>query len=168
MPTSRDWARAFAIQASADLQARRALTAHPDLPPCQELHFLQMACEKVAKAHLYFQGSPPPDIQSSHGHTRKQLPVILRQTYNQQKGSRENTWLFPQIRHLANEIALLHPQVDDGGARPDNCEYPWVDAQGQVIAPVQHPFAGLALAKEQGGREFLKLLELAVAELTSR
>lgn len=168
MPSSRDWARAFAVQASVDLQARRILAQQPDLPPCQELHFLQMACEKLAKAHRYFHGSPPPDIQASHAHGRKQIPIILREIYLRERGRRENSWLFPEIRRLAHEIALLHPQVDDGGARPDNCEYPWVDVQEQVRTPAEYDCPNLALAKSQAGREFLKLLELAVVEVLSR
>jgi hypothetical protein len=164
MPGARDWARAFAVQAKADMQAREALIQHADLPLCQELHFLQMACEKLAKAHLYLQGSRSEDIQSSHGFGRKQIPLILREIYLRKRGRRENTWLFPEIRRLANEIALLHPQVNDGGARPDNCEYPWVDAQDQLHTPAEHDFGNLALAKTQAGREFMKLLKLAIDE----
>src|SRR5271157_4632424 len=44
------WSRAYARQAQADLEAREALLGAP-APACQHLHFLQMACEKIAKAH---------------------------------------------------------------------------------------------------------------------
>jgi hypothetical protein len=35
---------------------------------------------------------------------------------------------------LCREIDLLHPQVDDGGRRPDNVEYPW-----PALAPTKIP-----------------------------
>jgi hypothetical protein len=168
MPSGRDWARAFAVQADADLKARESLAAHTELPPCQELHFLQMACEKLAKAHLYYSGNPPADIQSSHGHTAKQLPAILRETHRRLKRARLEHWLDEEVRHLAAEISRLHPQVDGGGTRPDNCEYPWTDAQGKVVAPAEHAFSNLALAKSYAGRELLKLLRLAAAEIIER
>ncbi len=45
-----DWSRAYARQAQADLDAREALL-NAEVPACQHLHFLRMACEKIARAH---------------------------------------------------------------------------------------------------------------------
>lgn len=46
----------------------------------QKLHFLQMACEKVCKAHLCLQpGADPKDYQSSHAYTAKNLGIIVKQ-----------------------------------------------------------------------------------------
>lgn len=61
---------------------------------------------------------------------------------------------------MAREIELLAPAVDDGGRRPDNCEYPW-EAGSQVVVPAQHRFHGLSVLKSPTGSEFLKLLRLA-------
>lgn len=127
MANASEWRDAFARQARADWRSREVLLTEPELPASQELHFLQMACEKLAKAQRYQSGADPQDIQSSHAHTRTQLPIILRETYQRYQGGRANAWLTGEFRRIANEIALLHPSIDSGGARPDNCEYPWED-----------------------------------------
>ncbi len=41
-----------------------------------------------------------------------------------------------EIRELCREVDLLHPSIDDGGRRPDNCEYPWLRVSGGEIVPV--------------------------------
>jgi hypothetical protein len=52
------WSRAYARQAQADLEARVALLGAM-VPACQHLHFLQIACEKIAKAHRCLGGADP-------------------------------------------------------------------------------------------------------------
>jgi len=171
MAGNREWMKAFARQAQVDLLAREALIAQGQafgLPPCQELHFLQMACEKLSKAHLYSTSNPPDDVQSSHRHTSTQIPIIIREIHVREGGRRGDTWFPDEIRRLAREIALLHPQVDGGGTRPDNCEYPWEDVQGNVHTPADEAFPQLDLARSQGGRRFLKLLRMAIEEAVSR
>jgi hypothetical protein len=44
-----EWRVAYAKQALADLLARERLLEHSDVPECHQLHFLQMACEKLCK-----------------------------------------------------------------------------------------------------------------------
>lgn len=48
-----EWARAFLRQASSDLAVYDLLERQPqqEFPRCHSLHYLQMACEKVAKAY---------------------------------------------------------------------------------------------------------------------
>jgi hypothetical protein len=58
MATPDEWGRAYARQAKADLDAWDHLQGSI-LPECQKLHFMQMACEKLAKAHLCKAGTPP-------------------------------------------------------------------------------------------------------------
>ena len=72
-----EWGRAFAAQARADLGAYFRLAA-TDLPECQKLHFLQMACETLAKAYLCHNGSDPSDVQKSHAYAASVLPPLLR------------------------------------------------------------------------------------------
>ncbi|MCZ7646608.1 MAG: hypothetical protein M5U26_15195 [Planctomycetota bacterium] len=70
---------------SGDLDAYGVLADHPKLPECQHLHFLQMAREKLCKAHLYNIGSAQPGaLDSSHAYVEKQLPVILRIQYDRE------------------------------------------------------------------------------------
>jgi hypothetical protein len=61
-PTSDDWGAAYAKQALADFDGWNELQANPAIASCQKLHFLQMACEQLCKAHLCKQpGADPKD-----------------------------------------------------------------------------------------------------------
>jgi hypothetical protein len=46
-----EFAAAFFAQARSDWQTYEYLTRAPGLPRCHPLHYLQMACEKLAKAY---------------------------------------------------------------------------------------------------------------------
>ena len=46
-----DWASAFLRQGASDLTVHELLAARDELPLCHALHYLQMACEKIAKAY---------------------------------------------------------------------------------------------------------------------
>ncbi|HLQ44387.1 MAG TPA: hypothetical protein VK137_06650, partial [Planctomycetaceae bacterium] len=70
-----------------------------------------------------------------------------------------------QARRLFREIELLHPQVSDGGRRPDNCEYPWDDGAGRILVPAEHHFEALRLVDQQGGPQILKIVEAAINDL---
>src|SRR5689334_9433364 len=132
MSSNRDWAIAFAKQARADFITYQELCKITRLPECQRLHFLQMTCEKLTKAYLYYKGSIPGNIQSSHAQIAHHLPAVLRDTYIRLEGRLPNGSLFKQIRQLTREIELLAPTVMDGGNRPDNCEYPWEDSKSKI------------------------------------
>ena len=66
----------------------------------------------------------------------------------------------------AERSSLLAPAVDDGGRRPDNCEYPWEDDGGILHVPAEHGFPSLdTLHKHRAGSTFLKIVTVAAAEL---
>src|SRR5690348_2386737 len=84
MPTNQEWSQAFARQARADFDTWYALQNYLSIPDdvrspprCQKLHFLQMACEKLAKAHLLRAGSALSDLETSHAYIAKHLPLIV-------------------------------------------------------------------------------------------
>jgi len=160
------WRVAFAKQAQADLDARDFLVSSPQLSSCHQLHFLQMACEKLCKAHLCRHGSDPAEIQSSHAYIASVLPSIARQhlarTARQIPKSRSR--VLGAIRKLARRIELLAPAVDAGGRHPANCEYPWETADGSIAVPAEFNFR-FDLLYEEGGRHLLKILRVAVREL---
>jgi hypothetical protein len=132
----------------------------------QHLHFLQMACEKLCKAHLCGAGSDPKDLQSSHAYIAKVLPIIVRGELARD-GSGKTRWALQPIRHLAREIELLAPAVGDAGRRPDNCEYPWEDAAAPDIVhvPAEHDFSHVKMLYEPAGRLLLKLVTRAIERL---
>jgi hypothetical protein len=70
-------------------------------------------------------------------------------------------WVLTHVRHLANEIEVLNPSVDRGGSRRDNCEYPWMSGD-RILSPLDHSFAPSRLVDTPAGRNFLKLLRLAI------
>src|SRR4051812_46002265 len=95
-----DWSRAYAVQALSDLQARDILIKG-EADECHQLHFLQMACEKLCKAHQCDHGTNPKDLQKSHAHIAKTLPIIVR---NHAGLDRNLGWLSERAKHLAREI----------------------------------------------------------------
>ena len=72
MATGEAWSIAYARQASADLDTYEFMQDGP-VPECHKLQFLQMACEKLVKAHLCGTGTPPASLQASHGYVSTQL-----------------------------------------------------------------------------------------------
>lgn len=161
------WRVAYAKQALADLLAREKLLEHPDLPDCQQLHLLQMACEKLCKAYLCGQGVDPETLRTSHAYISGPLPIMARQqfTMESRKVHADRTWVIQALRVLARKIELLAPAVDNAGRQPANCEYPWAGPDGTVRLPAEYNF-GLNLLHEKAGRLLLKVLYAAARELT--
>ena len=144
--TPDNWGAAYAKQALADIKVWDELQGNTGIPSCQKLHFLQMACEKLCKAHLCKQpGADPKTYQSSHAYTAKNLGIIIRQQISlAPKPPKNAKFLLAHCNHLAREIELLHPSVEAGGNRPDNCEYPW-EQGGKVYVPAEWSFSALNL-----------------------
>ena len=63
------------------------------------------------------------------------------------------------------EIELLSPSVNRV-MRPDNCEYPWADAAGNLHVPVDWTFAPSSLLEKEAGRLFLKLIRQSLERFT--
>ena len=162
------WPTAFALQAKADLDARDWLLENQRLPRCHELHFLQMACEKICKAYLMARpGADAISLQKSHAYVAKNLPLIARQFLAQGGGrSTRRSHLLGSIRSLAQQIERLAPANDSGGTSPSNCEYPWFGPGGRILVPAQHNF-GLNLLYERSGVTLLKILRSAAGRLST-
>ena len=166
MSTPEEWARAYARQAGADLDTWELLQEMEPVPDCHRLLFLQMSCEKLAKAHLCGSGSDPRDLQTSHAYIAKNLHLIVRQeAVESGLKSRRVALIVRHAKHLAYEIELLAPAVRRGGQRPDNCEYPWEDAAGRLHLPLDWSFTSAELAAVPAGRSFLKLVRAAIRRL---
>jgi hypothetical protein len=163
------WAKAFWWQAESDLAVFDVLTAPAQrvLPRCHSLHYLQMACEKIAKA--YRARDTAAELHGDNGLLRRHVgfekfmnSFLLSPQVQSEYESR--TGQFQQVakavRALAREVEQLAPAVDNA-ATPENTEYPW--AQGDtVVAPRDYDYSRLSLLAEPGGRTFLKLIRLAV------
>jgi hypothetical protein len=158
------WSRAFARQANADARTWDRIQRDDTIPECHKLLFLQMACEKLVKAHLCQAGSKPADLQKSHAYVNKNLPIILSQELAASRFRPEAVRLTERhIKHLSQEIELLAPAVKRGGRRRDNCEYPWEDAAGSIHVPLDWTFVPSQLVAVPAGLLFLKLVRQAIA-----
>ena len=157
-----EWSRAYARQANADF-ASYQLMQTPNKFECQRLQFLQMACEKLAKAHLCGAGADPAQVRTSHAWIAKTLPVILKQTAVSLSfsGVRASEALRA-ARQISAEIELLAPAVTRNEQRPDNCEYPWEDETGKLHSPLDWSFAPSELLMRPSGRTVLKLIRIAM------
>ena len=131
---------------------------------CHRLHYLQMACEKIAKAYrLRDPVSFSPDDLYSHVVFSKFIVIFLksvpvRSRYRVQEAKRRQMERY--ARTLALEIEKLAPAVDREQT-PENAEYPWIIGD-TVFAPCLHRYPVSRLLGEQGGRDILKLIEIAI------
>ena len=161
----RPWSVAFARQACSDFDAREQLLRSGQLPQCHQLHYLQMAMEKTAKAHLVEGGSDPIAVQASHAYIAKVVPIIVREALARLPGY-GSQWVVHAVRTLARRIELLHPQIDDAGTVPSNCEYSWSDTAGQVLVPAQYDF-NLNLHAEKAAITMIKEVRARAIELAT-
>jgi len=170
MSTKDEWRKGYAMQSQADFNMLEFVQKNKEINKlvfeCHKLQFLQMACEKLCKAHLIESGTPPSGVKSSHGYVAKPLPRILQHQF-EVLGNKLGVWskIDRHIRHLAEEIELLNPAIQRDGKRPDNCEYPWEDDQKTVHSPLRWAFNLSRLLTLPSGRTFLKLLRMAINDL---
>lgn len=133
---------------------------------CHRLHYLQMACEKIAKAYrLRDPVSFNPDDLYSHAVFSKFVVGFLKSTptknrYRSQDSKRRQMDRYAKL--LAGEIERLAPAVDREN-RPDNVEYPWMAGE-TIFIPCRHTYPISRHLGEQGGRDILKLIEIAIKD----
>jgi hypothetical protein len=153
------WSGAFLRQAQSDLDAYEVLFV-TSLPSCHRLHYLQMWLEKLCKAYLWSAATTEinlPEFRTSHNVIAKVLPALIREHWRSVGYVSEPD--FRQIRALCREVDRLHPQLDDGGARPDNGEYPWAvfrDGTALVVAPADEAFKIADRISNHVGRQVMK------------
>lgn len=157
------FAEAFIAQARSDWAVYEILAVQRDVEPCHRLHYLQMVCEKVAKAYRLRDTTAPVDnIVSRHsGFAKFVAPffiAVLKDEYRNREAQLRQ--LLRQARAIAREIEKLAPAIDRLAA-PENAEYPW-ERDGQVTAPCSYGFPSLDLLRQAGGRAFLNLVERAL------
>jgi hypothetical protein len=159
-------AQAFLIQARSDFEVYQQLQMQNSIPDCHWLHYLQMSCEKLAKAYRANAGEDFQTVSKSHVGFSKFAGPMYRQYSARYLGKaiRDNA---PQIRNiisLAREIELLQPSIDRD-LRPDNCEYPWPDSSGNIVSPVQYKFDLVRQLREPSGKSFLKFVAVSLNDL---
>jgi hypothetical protein len=143
----RAYADAFIAQARSDWRVHRILAERQDVSRCHELHYLQMVCEKLAKAYrLRDTKSPVDELVSKHsGFSKFVGPFFTAVLKDEYRGKdKQLQGLIYRSRKLVHEIEKLAPAIDRLAA-PENAEYPW-ERDGGVTAPCDFEFPGAAEA----------------------
>ncbi len=157
-----EFAAAFYGQALSDWRVYDQLTKL-GLPRCHELHYLQMACEKLAKAYrLRNVASDVDEVMTHHVGFEHFINAYLRSPsiVSEYEGQyARHQAICKTSATLAREIEKLAPAVDHA-AFPENAEYPWERGE-KVLVPCTYPFPALSLLDAHGGRAFLKLVARA-------
>ncbi len=127
--TYAEWGRAYARQGAADLSVYRELSTlrvAGRIEDCHEVHYMQMAVEKIARAYM---------LKHAKGDRTRYLEshVVVKEFVQAYAASpewsrrfRDKSPLWPQVKQLAGAIEDLAPAVERQ-ARPSNAEYPWSD-----------------------------------------
>lgn len=128
-----EWARAYAGQGVADLRVYRELSRlrmAGAIDDCHEMHYLQMAAEKIARAYM-LKYARLERFLDSH--------VVVNEFVQRYGRSlewrlrfRDNAPLWAQVRQLAGAIEDLAPAVERQ-LRPMNAEYPWSDGRRLTV-----------------------------------
>jgi hypothetical protein len=159
----RAFAEAFIAQARSDWGVQRLLAEQKGVAVCHRLHYLQMVCEKLAKAYrLRDTKSPVGELVSKHTGFEKFVgaffTVALKDEYRGKDAQLGG--LIKRARALARAIEKLAPAIDRVDA-PENVEYPW-ERDDRVTAPCSYSFPSIELQRDAGGRAFLNLIERAL------
>lgn len=173
-PSREAWAEAFARQARSDWRVYQHLSgADPryeacstEVETCHCLHFLQMACEKIAKAYrIRDLDTSFEDLSRHHTGFASFVNAFLSSpTFKNEFRGRaaQLQALKSSMRHLASEIECIAPAINRD-ARPDNAEYPWQDGD-QALVPCDYTFPNLNLRDTPNGRRLLSLVRRALDE----
>ena len=132
------------------------LLNHRRLPLCQQLHYLQMAAEKLAKGFLCSPTSrtPPPRV---HGAIVRFVRTAKRQSQMRQAfgmNARQFRAYVDRLLPLAREIERLAPT---GASDRPNPEYPW-QRDEVVVSPLSHSFPAVGWSTPAMAK-FLTFLE---------
>ena len=144
-------------QARSDLDVFIQLQSS-NLPTSHRLHYLQMWLEKLCKAYLWLPDVHYQEHRYRHNVVSKVLPRLVAEHWRRLRLPNQPD--MAAVRRICREVDLLHPQVDDDGRRPQNVEYPWLDANGGAVVPAQWAFRLARSLYTNPGRLTLKAATL--------
>lgn len=167
MPVTREeWALAYAAQARSDFAVYKILVQLNSIEDCHRLHYLQMACEKIAKAYrLRDTEASVEQSLTSHRAFSNFIVIYCRATEVVKRYKGRNKLLLRITRTaklLARDIERLAPAIDRENT-PQNAEYPWLD-NGKIISPCQYDFSSLWRLQTPEGVQFLRFIETAFSD----
>ena len=129
-------------------------------------HIILAVNDAAASLEFYTQilglRAEPYSVQSSHGYIASVVPTIVRDGLGR-TGAKPG-WLMDAVRRYARRVELLHPQIDNAGSMPANCEYPWAGPRGEVLVPAEYDFA-LDVHAEKAAVTMIKEVRARAMEL---
>ncbi len=141
------------------------LIKRADIALCHALHYLQMACEKTAKASLLHYGrNSLDDLRTKHAFCERFVkeffnsPQAMTSLYKElPSGIERRKSIF---RGFAKAIDRLHPSVE-AETYLQNVEYPW-ETSGKVYMPYEEQFNALPMgdAKQPDYSAFVPFVNL--------
>jgi hypothetical protein len=158
------WRAAFMLQAKHEYALYRRLNDER-AAIADQLHYLQMASEKLARGYLAKATDHDPPPMTHAGIIRmlqhlKTDPRIRRKLGFDHRESFRN--YLDSLADTARRMQLLAPALA-GASRP-NPEYPWMDRDsGEICIPFQFGFAEIDEFKFPQVSRFLKLLNRLMA-----
>lgn len=155
-------------QARSDFEVFEHLQSQ-SFDACHQLHYLQMATEKLGKAYFWREGHAPP---TSHAAFVRFLQLLDTRKHRDREriatrlgfssGDQFETWLR-SIAPLAHDIQKLAPAL--AGFDGPNVEYPW-PTDDPVNAPCRYSFPVAADLQSSRGRQFCRVLKSVFQEFS--
>ncbi len=170
-----EWASAYAQQSRSDFAVYKLLTNQElskqclplnEVDQCHSLHYLQMACEKIAKAYRFRDtGTPLEKLLTSHVAFSKFMrtfvtTAVVKALYKNNPGVLRHVIQITDL--LSREIEVLAPALGNK-AQPYNTEYPWADSM-QIITPCTYSFPSVDILRKSEARNFLKIVGIAITD----
>jgi hypothetical protein len=159
-----DYQKLWWQQARSDHDTLILLRRH-GAAPCHQMHYLQMATEKLGKAYFWRAGRPPP---RSHAGFVQYMRFLGGVSQSGRKAV-ANAMAFDRfadfqkwvraVLPLAYELERLAPDLAHDGPNP---EYPWPQ-QAPLHAPAAFHFELWSRLTDTGhGRQLLQVIQLAI------
>ena len=170
---SRDeWARSYAKQAKSDFHLYKELLQYNnEIEICHKLHYLQMTCEKIAKAYqLKTTQIKLQDVLTKHRIVSGFINNFLKSPpINQHYHGRTEYLKFisHSINAWAREIEKMAPAIDRENY-PINSEYPW-EQYDQLVIPCEYAYSNISSlfdeSKQNISKEFYRMITTAINEI---
>lgn len=168
--TRDEYSQAFYEQARSDWDIYKLLAGDRNVRACHALHYLQMSCEKLAKAYRLREPNLSTLEELTSGHTGfvSFVKAFLRSSgvvadYKGKTAAHQS--VCKGMEKFAREVERLAPSVDSE-TYPENSEYPW-EKGGRVIVPCEYDYSSLNFLEQTAGRTFLKLIQRAFDDYSS-
>jgi hypothetical protein len=151
-----EYQRLFLVQARSDFAVFDFFRRKGEFPACHSLHYLQMATEKLGKAHAWRRG-PRTNTHRAFVAFLRSLATNPAAQAQLSFGGRDANWeqLIRKSTLLAERIEGLAPDISRDLPNP---EYPW-PRLAPSVAPAEHAFPIWGELRDTvAGRKFLDFI----------